>query len=43
MLGIALSAVIAACRTMPVAVDVSAPKAIPGGIAGKIGVALGGL
>ena len=35
-LGIAVGAVIAACRTMPTAVDVSAPKAIPAGIAGKI-------
>lgn len=34
--GIAIVALIAACRTITVPTDVSAPKAIPGNIAGKI-------
>ncbi len=35
-LGIAVLALSAACRTITVPTDVSAPKVIPGGIAGKI-------
>lgn len=35
-LGIAIVALIAACRTITVPTDVSAPKVIPGGIAGRI-------